>query len=51
MLFTIAKITYSNVSISIPGLLLAYIVARAYLVIECFIDLSHLPAEVYDVSS
>ena len=27
----------------------AYISARAYLVIECFINLSHLPAEVYDV--
>ena len=28
---------------------LAYMLARAYLVIECFISLSHLPAGVYDV--
>lgn len=28
---------------------LAYILARVYLVVECFINLSHLPAEVYDV--
>ena len=28
---------------------LAYVLARGYLVIECFINLSHLPAEVYDV--
>ena len=32
-------------------LVLAYVLARAYLVIECFINLSHLPAEVYDVPS
>ena len=30
-------------------ILLAYILARAYLVVECFINLSHLPAGVYDV--
>lgn len=29
--------------------LLAYILARGYLVVECFINLSHLPAGVYDV--
>ena len=29
--------------------LLAYILARAYLVVECFISLSHLPADVYKV--
>ena len=28
---------------------LAYMLARAYLVVECFINLSHLPAGVYDV--
>lgn len=28
---------------------LAYVLARGYLVVECFINLSHLPAEVYDV--
>ena len=28
---------------------LAYVLARAYLVVECFINLSHLPAEVYDI--
>ena len=31
--------------------LLAYTLARAYLVIECFINLSRLPAGVYDVPS
>ena len=30
---------------------LAYILARAYLVVECFINLSHLPAGAYDVPS
>lgn len=30
-------------------ILLAYILARGYLVVECFINLSHLPAGVYDV--
>ena len=30
-------------------ILVAYTLARAYLVVECFINLSHLPAEVYDV--
>ena len=30
---------------------LAYALARAYLVVECFISLAHLPAEVYDVPS
>lgn len=29
----------------------AYILARAYLVAECFINLSHVPAGVYDVPS
>ena len=28
---------------------LAYVLARGYLVVECFISLSHLPAGVYDV--
>ncbi|KAI4115615.1 MAG: hypothetical protein LQ345_003831 [Seirophora villosa] len=28
---------------------IAYILARAYLVVECFIQLSHMPAGVYDV--
>lgn len=32
-------------------LLLAYVLARAYLVVECFINLAHLPAGVYDVPS
>lgn len=30
-------------------ILLAYIVARTYLVVECFINLKHLPAGVYNV--
>lgn len=29
--------------------LLAYALSRAYLVVECFINLSHLPAGVYDI--
>lgn len=29
--------------------LLPYVLARAFLVVECFINLSHLPAGVYDV--
>ena len=30
---------------------LAYVLARVYLVVECFINLSHLPAGVYEVPS
>lgn len=30
-------------------LLFGYILARAYLVVECFVSLSHMQAEVYDV--
>ena len=30
---------------------LAYMLARAYLVVECFINLSHLPAGVYNIPS
>lgn len=30
-------------------LFLAYVLARAYLVVECFISLSHLSARVYDI--
>ena len=30
-------------------LMLAYVLARAYLVVECFINIAHLPAGVYDV--
>ena len=33
------------------ALTLAYILARAYLAVECFINLSHLPVGVYDVPS
>lgn len=36
--------------LQIPIFLL-YVLARAYLVVECFISLSHLPAGVYDVPS
>ena len=32
-------------------ILITYVLARAYLVVECFINLSHLPAGVYDVPS
>ena len=41
-----------TIPLLIPSLLLiimAYTLARAYLVVECFINLSHLPAGVYDV--
>ena len=30
-------------------LLLVYILARGYLIVECFINLRHLPAGVYDI--
>ena len=41
---------YSRPALTVLALVvLAYILARAYLVIECFINLSHLPAGVYDV--
>lgn len=43
-----AKI-YGFVLIWTDLLLLTYILARGYLVVECFINLSHLPAGVYDV--
>lgn len=35
--------------IAVYFLLLAYTLSRAYLVVECFINLSHLPAGVYDI--
>ena len=38
-----------SLAISAGLVLLAYILARAYLVVECFINVSHLPAGVYDV--
>ncbi len=40
-----------HLSTLVPSVLvlLAYILARGYLVVECFINLSHLPAEVYEV--
>lgn len=34
--------------ITVALVALAYMMARAYLVVECFINLSHLPAGVYD---
>lgn len=39
--------------LTVLGLLVlpAYVSARVYLVVECFINLSHLPAGVYDVPS
>ena len=43
--FTIGTLS----SIRMCLLLLVYILARVYLVVECFINLSHLPAGVYDV--
>ena len=38
-----------SMSIALPLIALAYMLARAYLVVECFINLSHLPAGAYDV--
>ena len=35
--------------IALALVMLAYMLARAYLVVECFINLSHLPAGAYDV--
>lgn len=35
--------------ILVLAMAIAYALARAYLVVECFISLSHLPAGVYDV--
>ncbi|KAL8644022.1 MAG: hypothetical protein Q9226_007979 [Calogaya cf. arnoldii] len=51
------KYVYPEIAILVgkPALILfylvaiAYILARLYLVVECFIQLSHLPAGVYDV--
>ena len=37
--------------VAIYMVVLAYMLARAYLVVECFINLSHLPSGVYDVPS
>ena len=44
-------IDFAVVLLVVPAglVLLAYILARGYLVVECFINLSHLPAEVYEV--
>ena len=38
---------YYSIALALSAL--AYPLARAYLVVECFINLSHLPAGVYDV--
>ena len=47
--FIIYYFLYYFLRISASSVLLAYTLARAYLVVECFINLSHLPAGVYDV--
>ncbi|KAL8653400.1 MAG: hypothetical protein Q9210_002118 [Variospora velana] len=41
--------TYIFCHIIEPVLFAIYVLARAYLIIECFIQLSHLPAGVYNV--
>lgn len=46
VLFNVSDWCLVGVSIIIS---LAYLLARAYLVVECFINLSHLPAGVYDL--
>lgn len=38
-----------TISISLILVPIAYVLARAYLVVECFINITHLPAGVYDV--
>ena len=45
------RLIISDLLPALAGVLVlpAYIAARAYLVVECFINISHLPAEVYDV--
>lgn len=43
------QVVINGVRIPVSLVILAYILARAYLVVGCFINLSHLPAEVYDV--
>ena len=49
-LFNATSDIISNFASIVAGLaFLAYVLARAYLVVECFINLSHLPAGVYDV--
>ena len=47
----IESISYYFLVVLLVSVLLAYILARAYLVVECFINVSHLPAGVYDVPS
>ena len=49
LVYYISEILYYVSVVLTPILMLAYILARAYLVVECFINLSHLPAGAYDV--
>ena len=50
--YTRARLAVRKVIDCLAGLvLLAYVLARGYLVVECFINLSHLPAGAYDVPS
>ena len=60
ILVALLKAKYNNIDLSRYSrytvlhyasliVLLAYVLARGYLVVECFINLSHLPAGVYDV--
>ncbi len=45
----LTKCVYLSLLLAFYMLVSVYALARAYLVVECFIDLSHLPAGVYDV--
>ena len=42
------KITLGLLITTAIAFILAYSVARVYLVVECFINLSHFPPEVYN---
>ena len=49
IVFKIKNVLSRALGILMGLAILAYVLARGYLVVECFINLSHLPAEVYDV--
>ena len=46
---SLTKALFALWCVFISSIAAAYILARAYLVVECFINLSHLPAGAYDV--
>lgn len=48
ILLIIINLAYYPMMVVLP---FAYVLARAYLVVECFINVSHLPAGAYKVPS